>query len=96
MKLNQTLLSIICAVQDCKKFEVSKLFLECCRDEDTSLTFDWHKNVKKYFHSIDKILINKAGIKKNNITFERILDCKLPDEVYNTEYCDLGKFEVLI
>ncbi|MCQ4924918.1 hypothetical protein NE686_17585 [Tissierella carlieri] len=92
MKLNRTLLSIILALQDCKQFELSKYLLDKCKDENVSCK--WHENVEKYFFSIDDSLMSNAGIGKNAHTFERILSCKVPDEVYDIEYCDLRKFEV--
>ena len=99
MRLNRTLLSIILAVKDCKEFELSKFSLESCKFDDpydSRNKYDWYENVEKYFYSIDDSLMSKAGIVKDTYTFERILSCKIPDEVYDTEYCDLGKFIVLI
>lgn len=99
MKLNRTLLSIILAVQDCRNFELSKSSLKSCKYDnpyDEGHNYDWYKNVEKYFLSIDDSLFKKAGIKKNTYTFENILSCKIPDEAHDTEYCDLGKFEVCI
>lgn len=99
MNLNRTLLSIICAVQDCKAYEISKSTLESCKYEapyNLQHNYDWHGNVEKYFYSIDDVLMKKAGIVKNTITFERILSCVIPEEAYDTEYCDLGQFSVFI
>lgn len=90
MKLNMTLLNLIIAVQDKRKFLVSHRLLT--RTED----IDWYLETRKYFFNIEEQIIKKAGIIPNLQTFEKILSCKLPEGCEEVEYHELNKFEVNI
>lgn len=85
MKLNITLLNIIIVVQSCKIFELSRGLLNGYKT-------DWYKNTEDYFLEIDRELADKAGIKLNHNTFEKILSYVIPDTAEEVEYSELGQF----
>ena len=48
---------------------------------------------KEYYFNMDDDVLNSVGLKKNNFDFDRILMYKLTDEINNTEFYQLEKFE---
>ncbi len=90
IRLNRELLNIIIAVQNYKTFQLSNFMLEKCLDENTD--YDWYSNVKYYFFAIDRELIEKAGIKQNLLTFEKIVAYQVPKDAETVEYHELSQF----
>ena len=90
IRLNRELLNIIIAVQNYKTFQLSNFMLEKCLDENTD--YDWYSNVKDYFFAIDRELIQKANIKQNLSTFEKILVYQVPEDAETVEYHELSQF----
>ena len=91
VKMNETLLYIIGTIQDYKKYLISKNYLQKIISGKDEL--DWYEGTKELYNSLNNELFNKAGIKKNNYTFERIITYPLTNEINNTEFEDLKKFE---
>lgn len=93
MKLNETLLYIIATVQEYKKFLATKNHLEAITQTGEKGKMDFYKKTKEYYFNMDDDVLNSVGLKKNNFDFDRILMYKLTDEINNTEFYQLGKFE---
>jgi hypothetical protein len=85
--LNQDALSVICAVQSLKAFALDDVEISHPAD-------DWMKICEKYYNGIFSDIMISAGLRKNRDDLIMILDFKVTDEMRNTEYAQLGQFEL--
>jgi hypothetical protein len=86
MGMTEQLLNVICAVQDCKKFIISKNMMN---NEKTN----WYKETQQFYFSIDDEVINASGLNKNINNYEKVLRYPVNDEILNTSYDELYQFQ---
>lgn len=90
MELNIVLLNIIIAVQNRLCFERSNSMLVSSLNEEQR--YDSYGITERYFKDINRELVDKAGIKQNRDTFDKIISYQIPDEAESVEYSELGQF----
>lgn len=53
----------------------------------------WVEKTKTFYNNIDQKILDLYGLKKNNISFEKVLYYPITEEIISTEEKDLNKFE---
>jgi hypothetical protein len=101
--LNKKVLSIICMVQSAKSLFVCETDLIEFRikkepqeySENMTGDLDWLTRTRNYYFAIDDGFISGLGLKKSESCFKAINNFKITDQIRNTDYNDLGKFELV-
>ena len=90
--MNEQILSIIEMVQSYKRFILQEnMFYGSIGKPE--LQKNCYEETRKYFNSIDPQALRNNGLSTNIISFEKVLDFRVTDEMLGTEYKDLGKFK---
>ncbi len=83
--LNKESLDIICAMQALRAFAISDCHV-------TGNNKDWFTVCRKYYSDIPDEVMDKAGLQKNQLDFQLVLDFVVTDEMERTPFPQLGKF----
>ena len=87
IKMNETLLHLVCYIKDTKKQAISEGLLLSNNQKRY-----WLSVTRQTYYSLDDKYFKKAGISHNEQNLEAILSYNLPDGIKNTEYSQLGQF----
>jgi hypothetical protein len=90
IKMSEGLLHLIIMVQDYKKYLQSKSMF------DSYFNFksiNFYKETKDFYNNIDSEILALYGLTTNNISFEKVYNYEITEEVRSTEYCFLDKFD---
>lgn len=85
IKMNETLLNLICYIKDTVTQVISEGILK-------QQALDWYSIAQKEFYGLSEKYFKKAGISPNKQNFEAILSYTFPEGLRNTEFSQLEKF----
>ena len=93
-KMTIELLNLLIMVQNYKIFlDSQRMFNDKLGIESDYFTRDSHIGTHAFYIGIDSNILDKFNLSHNKISFEKVLYFVVTDEMENTEYCDLDKFE---
>lgn len=90
VQMTEELLDLILMVQAYKKFLIEKMQFE--QTTLGSSQIDWYKDTQTFFNSLDNQVLEKYGLKKNILSFEKVIHFKVTEEMMTAEASALGKF----
>ncbi|MCA1064665.1 hypothetical protein QTG56_23945 (plasmid) [Rossellomorea sp. AcN35-11] len=85
--LTEGLLNLIIMVQDHKEFLLSKSQFENSHFSKSKV--DWHKETMEFFNSLDNEVLEKYGLSKNLLSYEKVIHFKVTPEMRATTFSKL-------
>ena len=92
IKMSEGLLHLIVMVQDYKNYLMSRVMFERYFHNNVN-GIDFYKETKDFYYNIDSEILKQYGLSKNDVSFNKVYNYKVTEEMENIEYCFLDKFE---
>ncbi|MFS1518538.1 hypothetical protein V1503_19055 [Bacillus sp. SCS-151] len=87
--MTEGLLDLLCMIHDYKQFMISKSLFEKFHKIEPNVK--WYDETEKFFNSLDSDVLCKYELFKNKISFIKVINFKITDDMMSTLSEDLPK-----